>query len=327
MFGYVTLAIIAFFFIFIPEATFILFGGLLIALILMGLASTLKKLVPASKALALVITVAFLILGGVGISWLVSSQIIEELEVFTRQFPAALKDVMQTLEENAWYNKLMNEADEGNWVENFIAPKILPKTAKLATVSLNAATAFGLAMLLGFYMAIDSPRYLSFFKKLVPRNKVELYESFFLSLKENLQSWLLAKLLSMLAVGALSYFGLLLLGIKAAFPLALIATFFGFVPNVGPILAALPAITIAFAQGWEYSIYVAILYMAVQAAEGVLITPLLQKKKVKILPAGMIIFQFIMAILFGFGGLFMATPILVALMVGVQKFWVESPSR
>lgn len=326
MFGYIALGIIAFFFILIPQATFIIFGGVLIALILLSMVSGIKKRAPGSKTTLMVLTIIAVIILFVGISWLVSSRIAQEMEVFARQFPVALDEVMTSLEKNTWYNRLLEEADQGNWVENFIAPKVLPKTAQLATVVINGLTAFGISLLLGIYFAIDSKRYESLLRRLVPVKDEDKYARLFFSLHDNLENWLLGKLLSMLAVGALSYIGLLLLGIQAAFPLAFIAGFLGFIPNVGPIMAAVPAMTIAFAQGWKMVIYVAILYVAVQAAEGWFITPIITKKKVKILPGTLITFQFIMAILYGFGGLFMATPILVALSTTIDKFWVE-PQR
>ncbi len=131
----------------------------------------------------------------------------------------------------------------------------------------------------------------------------------------------------MAGVGLLTYIGLLSLGVKAPFPLAFIAGFLSFIPNVGPIISAVPALVLAFSQGWHMVIYVAILYVLVQLLEGMLMTPLIQRRGVRVLPAGLIAFQFFMAVIYGFGGLFLATPLLVALMTVVQEFWVESPSR
>lgn len=327
MFGYVALAIVAFFFIFIPEATFIIFGGVLISLVLLGIVCNIKKRVPGSKTLHLVFTTLGLVLGALGIVWLLSSRIAMEMEVFAEQLPVAIEDVINTLEQNLWFNRLMTEAEEGNWVQNFIAPKVLPQTAKLATIVLNGTTAFGIALVLGIYFALDSKRYGKVSNSIVPRDQEEKYRKLFQGLHDNLQNWLLGKLLSMVAVLVLTYIGLLLLGIKAAFPLAFIAGFLSFIPNVGPILSAVPAMIIAFAQGWEMSLYVGVVYVIVQALEGTLITPLIQKRKVRVLPAALISFQFIMAILYGFAGLFMATPVLVAIMTLVEKFWVDNERR
>lgn len=327
MFGYVVLAITAFLFIFVPQATFIIFGGLLICLALLGVSAQLKKRIPGSKKLMLFVTMISWVLLILGASWFAGSRIAGEMEFFSEQFPKAMDEVVTTLKETSWYNKLLQEADEGNWIENFIAPKVLPKTAKMATVTLNGLTAFGIALLLGVYFAVDSARYSKLLVKLVPRKQEQKFKSYFTSMHDNLQGWLLGKILSMIAVGILSYIGLVALGIKAAFPLAFIAGFLGFIPNVGPILSAIPAIIIAFAKGWEIAVYVAILYMAIQAMEGMLITPLIQRKTVRLLPAGLITFQFIMAVLFGFAGLFLATPILVAVSTTIDEFWINNPNR
>lgn len=327
MFGLVVLGLLAFLFIFSPEAAFIIFGGVLIALILLGIAAKIKRRAPASKKLILGLTVVLVFSGTFLTGWLISSRIASEMQVFARQLPQAGQEVLDALNKNLWFHQLMEEARQGNWLEDFIAPKIVPKTARLATITLNGVTAFGIAVFLGVYFAVDSRRYGRLLVNLAPKSQESRYTELFAALKDNLQNWLLGKLLSMIAVGVLTYIGLALLDVKAAFPLAFIAGFLGFIPNIGPILSAVPAMIIGFSQGWKMSVYVAVLYMAVQAAEGLLITPLIQKKKVKLLPAGLISFQFVMAALFGFGGLFMATPLLVAVMTTIQKFWVENPRR
>ncbi|MCO4754960.1 MAG: AI-2E family transporter [Bacteriovoracaceae bacterium] len=323
MFGLVVLGLMAFFFIVVPEAMFIIFAGILVALILLGLVQMIKKKVSGNKNLLLISTISIIILSAIGVTWLISSRIAVEMTAFSQQLPEAMDEFMAYLKGFEWFGKLKLEASEGNWLETFIAPKVLPKTAKMATVILNGITAFGIALFLGVYFAVDSKRYGMILLKLVPHNQHEKYKELFRSLEDNLQNWLLGKLLSMLAVFALTYVGLLLLGIKAAFPLAFISGFLSFIPNVGPILSVVPAVFIAFAQGWRMILYVAVLYTVVQALEGMFITPLIQKHKVKILPAALISFQFIMAILYGFPGLFLATPVLVALMTVVQKFWIE----
>tara|TARA_Y100000780_G_scaffold152506_1_gene137371 strand:+ start:52933 stop:53997 length:1065 start_codon:yes stop_codon:yes gene_type:complete len=327
MFGIVVLGILAFFFVAVPEAMFIIFAGILVALILLGIVRLVKSKIPAKKNMLLISTIIFTIIATIGVGWLVSSRIAIELGTFSEQLPKAIDEFMAYLQGFKWFNKLQFEASQGNWMENFIAPKVLPQTAKMATVILNGLTAFGIALFLGIYFAVDSKRYGKLLLKLVPEENESQYQSLFKGLEANLQNWLLGKLFSMIGVFILTYIGLLVFGIKAALPLAFIAGFLSFIPNVGPILSVVPALFIAFAQGWETMIYVAGLYMLVQALEGFFLTPLIQKRKVRVLPAALISFQFIMAILYGFPGLFLATPLLVALMTTVDIFWINRSKK
>lgn len=323
MFGLAILAVLTFFFVVVPEAMFIIFAGILIALILLGIVRYIKTKIPAKKNMLLVGTVALFKTAFIGATWLVSTRVALELSAFSEQLPKAVNEFRDYLQEFKWFGKLKLEASQGNWMENFIAPKVLPQTARMATVILNGFTAFGIALFLGIYIAVDSKRYAKILLKIVPNKQRAHYATFFQALVDNLQNWLLGKLFSMIGVFVMTYIGLLILGIKAALPLAFIAGFLSFIPNVGPILSVVPALFITFAQGWKMMLYVALLYMFVQALEGFLLTPMIQKRKVRVLPAALISFQFIMAILYGFPGLFLATPVLVALMTTVDKFWIQ----
>lgn len=327
MFSYVLIALLAFLFIFVSEAAFIVFGGFLMSLLFIGTAKFVKRGLPMSRGLRLALTILVLILLVLASSWIASAQIADEMEFFIDHFPEALDEFLVSVRRNAFFHQVKEQAEQGEWMKNFIAPKILPKTAKLATVFVNGLAAFGIALALGIYFALDSRRYTKILRDLVPRNKEEKFIEFFKELGLNLQRWLWGKLLSMAGVGVLTYLGLVLLGVKAPFPLAFIASFLSFIPNAGPIISAIPAMVLAFSQGWHMVLYVALLYIVVQLLEGMLLTPMIQKKGVRLLPAGLIAFQFFMAVIYGFGGLFMATPLLVALMTTVNEFWVKSPSR
>ena len=67
--------------------------------------------------------------------------------------------------------------------------------------------------------------------------------------------------------GILTSIGLWLLGVPLALTLGLIAGVLNFVPNLGPIVASVPAILIAWLQSRTQAIYVAILYLALQSLD------------------------------------------------------------
>lgn len=68
-------------------------------------------------------------------------------------------------------------------------------------------------------------------------------------LNHTLVKWLMGTLFSMTVVGVLSGLGLWALGMPLAGALALYAGLITFIPNIGPILAIIPAVLFAFAQG------------------------------------------------------------------------------
>lgn len=61
----------------------------------------------------------------------------------------------------------------------------------------------------------------------------------------------------------------------------------------------------------------------IQNIEGEFLTPLIQQKMVKLLPAAIIFFQILMTIIAGGIGIVLATPLLVVVMVLIQRLYVK----
>ena len=94
-------------------------------------------------------------------------------------------------------------------------------------------------------------------------------------------------------------------------------------PYIGAIAGAVPALLIAFGQSPIDALWVALLYMAVQTAEGYFIMPQIQKRTAHLPPALAILSQTVLGSLFGVFGLILATPAAVAAIVAVRMIYVE----
>lgn len=68
-------------------------------------------------------------------------------------------------------------------------------------------------------------------------------------MSETLWWWLIGRLIAMTFIGVTTGVGLALLGVPLAFILGLLSALLSFIPNLGPILAAFPAILLGLAQG------------------------------------------------------------------------------
>ena len=87
--------------------------------------------------------------------------------------------------------------------------------------------------------------------------------------------WLLGQFFDMLIVGTLCGVGLALLSMPLAFVLAVIAGLLNFVPYIGAITAAVPALVVALSLGGREALFVALLYLGVQLFEGNVTAPLI----------------------------------------------------
>ena len=142
-------------------------------------------------------------------------------------------------------------------------------------------------------------------------------------LHETLHSWLVGTFVVMIIVGALTTTGLWLLGMPLALALGLIAFFLEFVPYIGPILAAIPAVLVASSLGSGEVLFVVLLYWAVQSLEGYVLTPLIFQRRLHIPPMITISAQVVLGTLLGVVGVIFATPLTACAMVLVQRLYVE----
>jgi predicted PurR-regulated permease PerM len=138
-----------------------------------------------------------------------------------------------------------------------------------------------------------------------------------------LRKWLVTQLIAMAVIGTVSTTALLILHVKAAFVLGLLAGLFEFIPTVGPILSAIPAIAMAFLDSPEKAVLVIAVYVAIQFLENHILIPLLMKGGMDLPPALTVLTQALLALVFGFLGLMVAVPMLATVMVLVQMLYVE----
>ncbi len=136
--------------------------------------------------------------------------------------------------------------------------------------------------------------------------------------------WLRGQLLLMLIVGLMSYIGLLILGIDYVLPLALLAGLLEFVPNLGPILASIPAIIAGFAVSPTIGIGAMVLYIIIQQVENYLIVPQVMRRATGIHPLVSLLCLLIGGKLYGIVGVLLAIPLFLTIRtVFTEIYWKE----
>lgn len=135
--------------------------------------------------------------------------------------------------------------------------------------------------------------------------------------------WLVGRFASMAAVGVLTTLALSAIDMPLALVLGVIAGLFSFVPYIGPISSAVPAILIGLTESPWMAVYVVVIYAVIQFLEGNFITPLIQRRAVSLAPAVLLFSQFAMAVFYGLFGVLLATPLAIVLIVLVQMLYVQ----
>ena len=168
-------------------------------------------------------------------------------------------------------------------------------------------------------MLLVSPRpymrlFLAFFPSFYRRRAAKILKKS----ETALVGWTQGILFNMLVITILSWLGLSILGVQLPLANALLAGLLTFIPNLGPLLSCIPPIVLALIDAPWKAIAVLILYILIQQAESNVLTPLVMKQQVSLLPAITLLSQATFAIFFGFIGLFLALPLTV-----VAQVWIE----
>lgn len=141
--------------------------------------------------------------------------------------------------------------------------------------------------------------------------------------EKNLGGWAIGILFNMAVIAILSGIGLWALGVRLPLANALVAGILTFIPNLGPILSVVPPTAMALLDAPWKALAVIILYVVIQQAESNILTPVVMRKQVSLLPAITLLSQVAFAVFFGILGLFLALPITVVAQVWLNEILVK----
>jgi predicted PurR-regulated permease PerM len=191
------------------------------------------------------------------------------------------------------------------------------------THTVEALGGFLIVVFLSIYLAADPKLYRRGVLALLPDRRRAQGALVMDRITVVLRKWLVTQLLAMITIGAVTTVVLLLLKVKAAFALGVLAGLFEFIPTVGPLLSAVPGVAMGFLDSPEKAATVAVAYWGIQFLENHILIPLLMKGGMDLPPALTVITQALLALVFGFLGLMVAVPMLATVMVMVQVLYVD----
>lgn len=276
-----------------------------------------KRKVPRTLAVLIIYTAVFIIFGGLFAFFgpILFNEVVNMLNIL----PEYIDNLIQTSSSSGVESivPLFSESSFGDILKS--AGGILSgATLSFVTVASSLfGGLLGLAMTLviSFYLSVQKNGVTSFLSIIVPNE----HEAYAIDLWKRSQKkiglWMQGQLVLAVLVGVLTYLLLSILGIPNALVLALLTAVFELIPVIGPILAAVPAISFAFVDGGSTSaLLVAGVYLVIQQLENNLFHPLVVKKIVGIPSLVAIIALVAGAQLAGFLGVVIAVPIAAALM-------------
>lgn len=187
---------------------------------------------------------------------------------------------------------------------------------------------FIIIVILSFYLAVQEDGVGKFLETVTPWKHEKYVVSLWRRSRTKIGLWMQGQLLLAVIITVLTYLGLLLVGVEHALLLSVAAGFFEIIPLFGPIIAAIPAVIIAFADGgMTMALLVAGLFLIIQQFENHLIYPLVVKKVVGVPPMVSIIALLIGGTLAGFLGVLIAVPMATIVMELISDMEQEKVSK
>ncbi len=193
--------------------------------------------------------------------------------------------------------------------------------------TLAVLTSFVLLVFLAIYIGAEPDVYRGWMLAAVPAGSRATVRMVLGEMATVLRKWLVTQLVAMVVIGVVSTVILLILGVKAPFALGFIAGLLEFIPSVGPVLAAVPAVLMGFVDSPEKALAVLIAYWGIQFVENNLLIPYLMRGEMDLPPAITLVAQAIMTLVFGFIGLMVAVPLTAAVLVPLRMIAVRENAK
>ncbi len=162
-----------------------------------------------------------------------------------------------------------------------------------------------------FYFLLERNNLYKFLVAFVGDDVTEKVVGVVKKVEDRMGAWVRGELLLMTLVGTMIFFGLTLLGVNYALPLALIAGLLEVVPVVGPFISAIFGCLVGLTVSWGQAVAVVALYIVVQQIENNFIVPQVMSRVTGLPPIASLLALLIGGRIAGLEGLFLAVPILL----------------
>ena len=295
----------------------LVFASVLVAIFFRSLADAIAKRTRISHAWALAIAIVLVAVLFVLITTLFGTTIRQNVNTLMEELPAAWQAIRGRIGEVRWLVDALDRAGQALLTSNMMS-----RIGGALGAVMGVFTNIFLVLFAGLYIAAQPKLYRDGFLKLVPPRDRARIDATLMRCGMFLRNWLLGQLIAMVVVGTLTWAGLELLNVPSALALGLFAGLAEFVPILGPIAAAIPALIIAFSQDPRLALWVLAMFVVIQQLEGNILQPIIQRRMVALPPAVTLFAVLAFAILFGAMGALLAAPLAVVTLVLVEDLYV-----
>lgn len=301
---------------------FLAFAGLLCALLLRSISVWIERRTRLGPGLSYLATLLLILAAIAGAAVLILPQAVTQIHQIITMLPQSTEKMKSFLEGRTWGRTLLQMLQRAsNGMDLGAHAKEITSAVSGAVVDLIVV------FVIGFFGALNPGGYKEGVLALIPRQHRERAREITVELLDRLRWWLLGQMVPMVVLGIASMVALWILGVKLAFILGLFTGVMVFVPYAGTILAGIPSVLMALQKGPWTALWVVILFSIFHLTEGYILTPLVQKKAVRLPPVLTVLAQFFMWSFAGILGVAVAAPLTAACMVLTNELYLKPRDR
>ena len=327
---------------------FLLFAGVLLAILLRALAEVVSRVTGLSHRWSLAIVLVVLAVALSGFWYLAASSVTQQLAELSKQIGPAWENFQNKARQTsvgrfaleqigptsrpttlpttgpAGESAAANGAPAGAGSSGGgISSALVGRFGGFISTLLDLFAALVVVLFTGLFLAFDPKQYVRGTIRLVPPRYRMRAGEILGAMGYTLKWWLIGQGVTMTVIAIATWIGLAIIGVRLAFILGVLAGLFNFIPNFGPLISMIPATLLALTDSPAKALAVVILFIVLQNLEGNLLTPMIQRRSVDLPPAIGIIAQILLGILVGAVGLMLAWPLAAVAVLAVKMMYVE----
>jgi predicted PurR-regulated permease PerM len=320
--GVVTVFVVVFALLwFARKVLLLLFAGLLVALILTTFTNLVRRVLPMIGHKAGLAIVLFLLVGAVaGLVVIGIPAVAGQFSELSEEIPKRAAEVRAWIQNSPAIQKFNQNLPE--------LDKMFPASGgggftKFFSSTFEAVSSLVFIVFTGLFAAASPQLYRGIIVKLFsPRLRPRANETINRIIC-TLKYWLLGQSVSMVVVGIVTGVAVAIAGVPFALTLGILAGIFEFIPFIGPLISAIPALLLAFAGGMDKVLIVVAIFAAIQFMEGNVLQPIVQRRAIDLPPVVTLVALLVFGGAFGLLGMFVAAPLAAVILVLLEELYLH----
>lgn len=308
------------------EIAIMLFIAFIITCAIDPVVTFLQKYMP--RVLAVGIVLLMIITGILLIFIPLLTLTIEQSTIFIKHIPEYVQNMQAFFDTNRFgilISKYINfdVVNAANTDITNVASEILSKGADISKLIISSITGSIAVAIMVFYLSYDQKLMKQRFLEFFPPKFKQKAEYILDSIKTKVGGYVFAQALSMLAVGVLSFIGLLIIGHQNALLIGFLTCILDIIPVIGATIAVLIALYTALNGGLLYVILTLVIMLIAQWLQNQIFRPVLFGKFMDTHPLLIIVSLLIGAKFLGFWGVVLAPAMASIVCVLMDELYIK----